>query len=132
MWNYIYGIIWEYILILLTVLYSTVPLIHTTSMIVILTCIKTDSSAKINFFQCYHRNMDGMGTLLMWVPGRNTLIPTIFRPPIKTRILCTMLMTATFPIFKNSPFIVLLLSKWMAYNIISIDKQLMKLWNKPS
>lgn len=62
MWNYVYGIIWEYILILLTVLYSTVPLIHAASKIVILTCIKTDSSFKINFFQCYHRNMDGMGT----------------------------------------------------------------------
>jgi len=64
MWNYVYGIIWEYILILLTVLYSTVPLIHASSKIVILTHIKTDSSFKINFFQCYHSNIDGMGTQL--------------------------------------------------------------------
>lgn len=64
MWNYVYGIIWEYILILLTVLYSTVPLSHAASKIVILICIKTYSSFKINFFQCYHRIMDGMGTQL--------------------------------------------------------------------
>jgi hypothetical protein len=49
---------------LVWLLYSTVPLNHAAGKIVILTCIKTDLSFNINFFQYYQRDMDGMGRQL--------------------------------------------------------------------